>query len=138
MRLRYGNGKATDGVSIELTGDEVATAIDAWLTAHRVHISGPRTVRVNGELCESGRVYVDPSGSVIYQGKRWQGRPSKIRIRMMDQCVGRSCGGLLIGVESQESDGAIRYCSSCGRAHTFETNGEWWRWRIERKPRKKS
>jgi hypothetical protein len=53
------------GVSIQLTGDEVATAIHAWLVAHGVHIEGPRTIRVNGELCEHGRIFVDPSGFVI-------------------------------------------------------------------------
>jgi hypothetical protein len=61
-------------VSIELTGDEVATAIDAYLVAHRIHVSGPRTVRVNGELCSYGRVYVDPSGFAIADGTRFSGR----------------------------------------------------------------
>lgn len=60
------------GVSIELTGDEVAIAIIAYLVANSVHVSGPRTIRVNGELCEFGSIYVDPSGFVIDQeGKRW-------------------------------------------------------------------
>jgi len=54
---------------IELTGDEVATAIDAYLVAHNVHVSGPRTIRVNGELCKTGLVYVDPSGFVNYDGE---------------------------------------------------------------------
>lgn len=55
------------------------------------------------------------------------------RTRYMDQCIGRGCGGLLAGVEAEEHEGSIRYCRRCKRAHTFETNGEWWRWRIERK-----
>lgn len=60
------------GVCVNLTGDEVAVAIMAYLVAYGVHVSGPRTIRVNGELCESGHVYVDPSGFVIDQnGKRW-------------------------------------------------------------------
>ena len=62
------------GVTVDLTGDEVATAIDAWLVAHGVHVSGPRTVTVNGELCESGRVYVDPAGFVIHDGTKISGR----------------------------------------------------------------
>jgi len=53
-----------NGVSIQLTGDEVAIAIDAYLVARGVNVSGPRTVLVNGRLCERGEVYVDPSGSV--------------------------------------------------------------------------
>lgn len=76
MRVRYGDGKTEygPGVLIELTGDEVATAIDAYLTAHRVHVSGPRTIRVNGGRCKAGEVYVDPSGFVISQGERLSGR----------------------------------------------------------------
>jgi hypothetical protein len=77
MKIAYGNGmtKYGPGVSIELTGDEVATAIDAWLVAHGVHVSGPRTIKVNGDLCEDGSVYVDPSGFVITpEGHKLLGR----------------------------------------------------------------
>jgi hypothetical protein len=56
-------------VKIELTGNEVATAIDAWLVAKRVSVSGPRTISVNGDLCAYGQVFVDPSGSVVYKGE---------------------------------------------------------------------
>lgn len=79
MKIGYGNGptKYGPGVSIELTGDEVARAIDAWLVARGVHVDGPRTVTVNGELCETGRVYVDPSGFVISgRGRKYSGRGS--------------------------------------------------------------
>ena len=62
------------GVDIELTGNEVATAIDAYLVAHGVIVRGPRTIRVNGELCERGSVYVDPSGKVIDNGEEYSGR----------------------------------------------------------------
>lgn len=62
------------GVSIDLTGDEVATAIAAYLVAHDINISGPRTIRVNGELCEVGHVYVDPSGFVVSAGMMISGR----------------------------------------------------------------
>lgn len=65
MNITNGPIKRSPGVDIELTGDEVALAIDAWLVGQGVHVSGPRTVTVNGELCERGRVNVDPSGFVI-------------------------------------------------------------------------
>jgi hypothetical protein len=67
INIQYGNGqtKYGPGVNIEIDGDEVATAIDAWLVAHGVHVSGPRTVTVNGEFCKAGQIYVDPSGFVI-------------------------------------------------------------------------
>ena len=67
MEVRYGKGTTEygPGVDIDLSGDEVATAIDAYLVAHGIHVSGPRTINVNGELIESGNVYVDPSGFVV-------------------------------------------------------------------------
>lgn len=79
MKVKYGHGTTEygPGVSIELTGDEVATAIDAYLVAHGIHVDGPRTIRVNGELCKSGRVYVDPSGFVIADGEKFDGRGPK-------------------------------------------------------------
>ncbi len=56
-------------------GSEVATAIAAWLVSHGVHVSGPRTITVNGELCESGNIYVDPTGFVITpSGDKLSGR----------------------------------------------------------------
>jgi hypothetical protein len=74
--VKHGEGRTQygPGVSIELTGAEVATAIDAWLIAHGVHVEGPRTVTVNGELCSRGRVYVDPSGFAIADGMKHSGR----------------------------------------------------------------
>lgn len=79
MKIKYGKGKTEygPGVAIELTGDEVANAIDAWLTAHSVHIRGPRTITVNGELCDRGFIYVDPSGQVVANGKGFSGRGKK-------------------------------------------------------------
>lgn len=67
MIIKPGEGQTIygPGTLIELTGTEVATAIDAWLVAHGVHISGPRTFTVNGAPCQSGIVYVDPSGRVV-------------------------------------------------------------------------
>jgi len=75
MLVKYGNGptKYGPGINIELTGDEIATAIDAWLIAHNVHVSGPRTITVNSTLCAFGRVYVDPSGFVIVDGQKMAG-----------------------------------------------------------------
>ncbi len=83
MKIDHGSGTTEygPGVLIELTGSEVATAIDAYLVAHGVAVSGPRTVTVNGELCESGSVYVDPSGFVIADGKRISGRGPRKRDR---------------------------------------------------------
>lgn len=67
MKITYGKGTSGygPGVDIELTGEEVAIAIDAWLVGQGVHVEGPRTTTVNGELCHHGRVYVDPAGKVI-------------------------------------------------------------------------
>lgn len=76
MNVGFGKGPTEygPGVLIELDGAEIATAIMAYLLAHDVYVSGPRTVTVNGELCESGRVYVDPSGFAMVDGQRWSGR----------------------------------------------------------------
>ena len=80
MLIQYGDGRTEygPGVSIDLHGDEVATAIDAWLVAHGVHVDGPRTIKVNGEICDYGNVYVDPSGFVITAaGRKMSGRGPK-------------------------------------------------------------
>jgi hypothetical protein len=77
MEIKYGEGKTEygPGVDINLTGNEVATAIAAYLMAHDIIVSGARTIRVNGELCKEGRVYVDPSGYVITEdGEKMSGR----------------------------------------------------------------
>lgn len=76
MKIQYGKGKTQfgPGVDIKLTGNEVARAIYTYLTAHGVRINGPATIRVNGELCLMGSVYIDPSGDVIENGKVYSGR----------------------------------------------------------------
>ena len=76
MKIYYGEGKTEygPGVQIDLTGSEVATAISAYLTAYNVYVDGPRTIRVNGELIDEGTIYVDPSGFVITNGKKYSGR----------------------------------------------------------------
>lgn len=73
MKIKQDKEPATfgPGVSIELKGDEIALAIEAWLVAKGVHVRGSRTITVNGELCESGLVYVDPSGFVVAKGTRY-------------------------------------------------------------------
>lgn len=79
MNIQFGKGKKEHGpgVEINLSGDEVAKAIDAYLVAHGIYVDGPRTITVNGELCEEGEIYVDPSGNVIADGERWSGRGRK-------------------------------------------------------------
>ena len=77
MNITHGKGTTEygPGVEITLTGDEVVTAIMAYLVAHNVVVRGPRTVSVNGQLCEHGRVYVDPSGFVVVNSdERFSGR----------------------------------------------------------------
>lgn len=73
MIIKRGRGTTIygTGVEVHLTGSEVATAIDAYLVAHGIYVDGPRTVRVNGELCKFGEVYVDPEGSIIYDGVKY-------------------------------------------------------------------
>lgn len=80
MKVKQGRGKTQygPGVEIVLSGDEVAVAIDAYLVAHQIYVDGPRTITVNGELCEHGLVYVDPSGCVIHKGERYLGNTGKI------------------------------------------------------------
>ena len=79
MNVQFGKGKTEygTGVQIDLTGDEVATAISAYLVAHGIHVVGGRTITVNGELCEYGGIYVDPSGKVIANGEGYDGRGHK-------------------------------------------------------------
>lgn len=79
MNVQFGKGKTEygTGVQIDLTGDEVATAIDAYLVAHGIYVDGARTIRVNGELCQYGQIYVDPSGKVVANGIGYSGRCDK-------------------------------------------------------------
>ena len=76
MEIRYGDGttKFGPGVNIDLSGEEIAIAINAYLVAHDVYIHGPRTIKVNGELIEDGYVYIDPSGYAISKGFKFSGR----------------------------------------------------------------
>ena len=76
LEVRYGEGTSEfgPGVAIEFPGDDVAVAIIEWLASQGVTITGPRTVRVNGDRCRIGRVYVDPSGGVVADGQQFPGR----------------------------------------------------------------
>lgn len=76
MNVQFGNGTTEygPGVDIELSGNEVATAIMAYLVARGIELCGPRTITVNGELCKSAKVYVDPSGCVLKEGRKYSGR----------------------------------------------------------------
>ena len=131
------------GVEVRLTGSDVAQAIDAYLVAHGVVVRGPRTVQVNGELCEYGRVYVDPSGFVVHDGKRFSGRgatePEDIsgfvhQMRMeasaLDSavleasgCVWRyeinqyitECGQSFSWMFPEHPASLIQYCIKCGK-----------------------
>lgn len=75
MEVKFGDGKTEygPGIEINLTGDEVALAIELWLFYQNTLICGPRTITVNNELCNSGRVYIDPSGYVIDNGLKYFG-----------------------------------------------------------------
>lgn len=78
MLVRKGDGKIEygPGVTIELTRNELATAIDSYLVAHSIYVCGSRTITINGEICKdvSCEIYVDPSGFVIADGERHDGR----------------------------------------------------------------
>lgn len=79
MKIKPGKGtsKYGKGIEINLTGCEVAAAINLYLVSQGVNVYGPRTMRVNGAQIESGYVYVDPSGFVIKKGKRISGMTGK-------------------------------------------------------------
>jgi hypothetical protein len=76
MKVKHGKGKTEygPGVQIDLSGEEVARAIESYLIARGAVIRGERTITVNGRLCEHGQVYVDPAGFVVYKGKKIEGR----------------------------------------------------------------
>ena len=75
MEVKYGNGETEfgPGVLVEMTGDEVARAIDTYLYAHGIIIRGPRTILLNGALCTDMEMHVDPSGFVLTGDTRFSG-----------------------------------------------------------------
>jgi hypothetical protein len=74
-KIKKGSGPTEygPGIEINLTGAEVAIAIEAYLMTKRIYIRGPRTITVNGELCKAGEVYIDPSGFVVKKGIKYEG-----------------------------------------------------------------
>lgn len=80
MIIKKGNGKTKygKGIDIKLSGEEVALAIDSYLYSHGIYIEGAATIRVNDNFCKFGSVYVDPSGSIIFKGKKISGRTGRI------------------------------------------------------------
>lgn len=81
MDIEYGKGETRFGTGVQITmsRNEVAVAIDAYLTAHGANISGPRTVILNNKLIEDCKIYVDPSGVVIANGVRYLGSGISLR-----------------------------------------------------------
>lgn len=75
MRIETENATTEhgSGVSVHLDGKEVATAIDAWLTAHGIRINGPKTIMVNGQLCEQGHVHADSPSYLEVNGEKISG-----------------------------------------------------------------
>ena len=59
--------------TIDITGEELADAIDYWLKKQGVKVTGPSTVYVNDELCEYAEVTirVDPRGTITERAKQW-------------------------------------------------------------------
>jgi len=81
MKIKAGKGptKFGKGIDIILSGDEVATAIKSYLVAHGIHAFGPQTITVNRQLCQAGRIYVDPSGFVIARGVKVDGQTGRVK-----------------------------------------------------------
>jgi hypothetical protein len=78
ITVAIGEGKSEygPGVRITMDGNAVARAIDHWLHAKGIYITGARTITLDGELLldRDASVYVDPSGFVMAGGKRFNGR----------------------------------------------------------------
>ena len=117
MLVKYGHGKTPygPGVIIELDGDEIATAIEAYLVAHQVTINGPRTIQVNGELCERGHVYVDPSGFVVSDGEMLSGRGAD-RQKQQEEIdkLKKTFERAKRDLAKQLSERELTPCSACG------------------------
>ena len=79
-KVEYGENTAKygPGVFIELSGVEVAKAIDLYLYSQDVIVQGPRTIFYDGKLLKDVcMVYVDPSGFVIHEGEKFYGSGEK-------------------------------------------------------------
>lgn len=76
VSIAKGTSEYGPGVRITLDGNAVARAIDHWLHAQGIYITGSRTISLDGELLQDrdAHIYVDPSGFVMAGGKRFNGR----------------------------------------------------------------
>jgi len=58
-----------DDGHVELDGDELATAIDAYLAAHQIAVIGPRTIRILSgapwTICSKARALVVAEDRVV-------------------------------------------------------------------------
>ena len=61
---------ANSNVTIYLDGDEIATAIDAYLVTQRVYVFGPRTITTNDTILSGVKGEVIVNGTVISDGGR--------------------------------------------------------------------
>jgi hypothetical protein len=66
------------GCSVLLSAEDLERAIDAYLVALGIQVSGQRTIYANLELCSSAEVYVHPSGFVCRNGLRYGGMQSGV------------------------------------------------------------
>ena len=57
-------------VTIHLDGNEIATAIDAYLLSQKVYVSGPRTITANDTILSDVNAKVLVEGSVVSDGVR--------------------------------------------------------------------
>jgi hypothetical protein len=58
-------------IIIYLDGDEIATAIDAYLVSQRIYVHGPRTITANGTILRNVKGKVMVEGKLIVNGKCW-------------------------------------------------------------------
>jgi len=64
--------RTENGIVIDLSGVEIAEAIETWLAANGAIVSGPRMITVNTSVLKFGRIHVDRAGAVEYGGKRFE------------------------------------------------------------------
>lgn len=111
IKIRHGDGTTEygPGVLIEMSGNDVARAIDNWLYDQGVAVRGARTIRIGGELCKPATIYVDPSGYVSHGDCQWDGR-GLISSQTID------CPNYLSAGDNPHASGDRAYtgCSLCG------------------------
>jgi hypothetical protein len=57
-------------VIIHLDGNEIATAIDAYLVSQKVYVSGPRTITANDTILRDVNAKVFVESDVVLYGSR--------------------------------------------------------------------